>query len=71
MERRTAGKAYGRALRLRCPVCGRGRLFRRMTMLKHCAHCGFRYERDVEYAGLPHVLYRLRRQEWADDPGPG
>jgi [ribosomal protein S5]-alanine N-acetyltransferase len=21
---------------------------------------GFRYERDIEYAGLPHVLYRLR-----------
>jgi RimJ/RimL family protein N-acetyltransferase len=26
---------------------------------------GFRYERDIEHAGLPHVLYRLRREEWA------
>jgi RimJ/RimL family protein N-acetyltransferase len=25
---------------------------------------GFRYERDVEHAGLPHVLYRLRRADW-------
>ena len=26
---------------------------------------GFRHDRDVEHAGLPHVLYRLRREEWA------
>jgi RimJ/RimL family protein N-acetyltransferase len=26
---------------------------------------GFRYERDGEYAGLPHVFYRLRRQDRA------
>jgi len=25
--------------------------------------CGFQYERDVEHAGLPHVLYRLARQD--------
>jgi RimJ/RimL family protein N-acetyltransferase/GrpB-like predicted nucleotidyltransferase (UPF0157 family) len=25
---------------------------------------GFRYERDGEYAGLPHVFYRLRREDW-------
>jgi uncharacterized protein (DUF983 family) len=49
VERLTAGKAYGQALRLRCPVCGQGRLFRRMTMLKHCPHCGFRYEREPGY----------------------
>jgi uncharacterized protein (DUF983 family) len=38
-----------RALRLRCPVCGVGRLFRRMTMRTHCGNCGFRYEREVGY----------------------
>lgn len=38
-----------RAIRLRCPVCGRGRLFRRMTMLERCAHCGFHFEREVGY----------------------
>jgi len=25
---------------------------------------GFSYERDFEYVGLPHVLYRLRDSEW-------
>jgi hypothetical protein len=25
---------------------------------------GFRYERDVEQAGVSLVLYRLRRQDW-------
>jgi [ribosomal protein S5]-alanine N-acetyltransferase len=25
---------------------------------------GFRYERDEEYAGLPHVFYRLLRRDW-------
>src|SRR3954454_14669178 len=29
---------------------------------------GFRYERDVEHANLPHVLYRLRQEEWAGAP---
>jgi uncharacterized protein (DUF983 family) len=49
MERPTAVQAFGRAMRLRCPVCGRGRLFRGMTMLARCTHCGFRYEREVGY----------------------
>jgi RimJ/RimL family protein N-acetyltransferase len=26
---------------------------------------GFRHERDIEHAGLPHVLYRLLAGEWA------
>ncbi len=37
------------ALRLRCPICGQGRLFRRFTMLTHCAQCGFHFEREVGY----------------------
>lgn len=28
---------------------------------------GFRYERPIEHAGLPHVLFRLRAGEWASD----
>ncbi len=28
---------------------------------------GFRYERDGEHAGLPHVFYRLRREHWSPD----
>jgi hypothetical protein len=27
---------------------------------------GFRYERDGEHAGLPHVFYRLRRENWQE-----
>ena len=26
---------------------------------------GFRYERDIVYKDLPHVFYRLRRDDWA------
>jgi ribosomal-protein-alanine N-acetyltransferase len=25
---------------------------------------GFRHEREFEHAGLPHILYRLRREDW-------
>ena len=36
----------GRALRLRCPRCGRGRMFRRWVhVLPECSHCHFRFER--------------------------
>jgi RimJ/RimL family protein N-acetyltransferase len=27
---------------------------------------GFKFEREVEYAGLPHLLYRLAATEWLD-----
>lgn len=30
---------------------------------------GFRYDTDVEHAGLPHVLYRLDRQTWENERG--
>lgn len=34
-------------LRLRCPACGEGRLFRGFTALhEHCAVCGVRFEGD-------------------------
>jgi [ribosomal protein S5]-alanine N-acetyltransferase len=35
---------------------------------------GFRYERAGEYASLPHVFYRLRREDWnehGEAPPPG
>jgi RimJ/RimL family protein N-acetyltransferase len=31
--------------------------------------CGMRYERDFVHAGLPHVLYRIRREEFAPARG--
>src|SRR5690606_37977877 len=40
-------KLVGRALRLVCPVCGRGRLFKGwFRMHENCAHCGLKFERE-------------------------
>ncbi len=40
----------GRALRLRCPVCGKGKLFERwFTMYKQCPNCQFTFEREEGY----------------------
>ncbi|MBO0780738.1 MAG: DUF983 domain-containing protein [Ktedonobacteraceae bacterium] len=39
-----------RALRLRCPVCGRGKLFHHVfTMYERCPVCDYRYEREEGY----------------------
>ena len=38
-----------RALRLRCPVCGAGGLFRGLTMRDSCPACGFAFEREPGY----------------------
>lgn len=43
-------KLVGRALRWKCPVCGRGSLFRGLlTMHEHCSCCGLRFEREPGY----------------------
>ena len=40
-------KVVWRGLRLRCPVCGQGRLFRTyFTMHESCACCGVRFARE-------------------------
>ncbi|HEX9105981.1 MAG TPA: DUF983 domain-containing protein [Longimicrobiales bacterium] len=48
---RRAALLCGRALRRRCPVCGRGRLFRGWTSLRRrCDVCGLILERgEVDY----------------------
>jgi len=39
-----------RALFLRCPNCGKGKLFRRgYTMYERCSVCGWRFEREPGY----------------------
>ncbi len=39
----------GHAVRLRCPVCGHGKLFDRWTHMKRrCTHCGLILERGEE-----------------------
>ena len=51
-ERPRPGKAakLQRALLLRCPVCGRGRLFRGwFRMHERCEFCGFQFERSPGY----------------------
>ncbi len=38
------------ALRLRCPYCGKGKIFAHgFTMNKHCPKCGWRFEREEGY----------------------
>jgi len=40
---------FRRALRLRCPICGEGRMFDKMTMWQTCPACGFPFEREPGY----------------------
>lgn len=41
------GRALGRGLRLRCPVCGEGRLFRSfLRMNEECPRCGVGFSRE-------------------------
>lgn len=40
----------GRALRLRCPVCGQGKLFSGLLRMPPvCSHCGWKFEREPGY----------------------
>jgi uncharacterized protein (DUF983 family) len=50
-----------RAVRLRCPRCGRDRLYARwFTMHERCGACGLRYEREQGYfVGAIYVNYAL------------
>jgi len=51
----------GRALRLRCPRCGRTPLYTGwFAMRERCASCGLRYEREQGYfVGAIYVNYML------------
>ena len=50
-----------RALRLRCPRCGQGRLYAHgLTMLERCPVCGLQYEREQGYfVGAVYVNYAI------------
>ena len=40
--------ALWRGIRLRCPVCGRGKLFRTyLAMNSECSRCGVRFDREA------------------------
>src|SRR5262245_11384205 len=51
----------GRALRLRCPLCGQGKLFRRwLRMHEKCPHCGVKFEREPGFfLGSIYINYGL------------
>lgn len=47
---RKARVLFSRGLGLRCPVCGEGKLYRRLfKMNQHCPACGFIYAREPGY----------------------
>ncbi len=50
-----------RALRLRCPICGRGKLYRSwFSMHAACPHCGVRFEREPGFfLGSIYINYGL------------
>lgn len=51
----------GRALRLRCPLCGEGRLFRNWILMhERCPHCGVKFEREPGFfLGSIYINYGL------------
>ena len=60
-EHRSLGTVIGRALRLRCPCCGGGRLFRGwFRMHENCPDCGLKYERAPGYfLGSAYINYAI------------
>ena len=54
-------RILGRALRLRCPRCGRSPLWARyFRMHERCAVCGLRYEREQGYfVGAIYINYAV------------
>jgi uncharacterized protein (DUF983 family) len=59
MATRRIVESLRRAIRLRCPRCGRGALFRGLfTMHEHCPVCGMLLEREQGYfVGAIYVNY--------------
>jgi uncharacterized protein (DUF983 family) len=52
---------FGRSVRLRCPACGKGRLFRNLfAMHESCDRCGLAFRREPGfYLGSIYVNYGL------------
>jgi uncharacterized protein (DUF983 family) len=46
LDLRRSARLLGRALRLRCPHCGRGQMFDRWVVMRpFCTHCHIRFDR--------------------------
>lgn len=60
-ETLTLGRALGRALFLRCPRCGKGRIYAGwFAMNPQCDSCGLEFEREQGYyVGAMYVNYGL------------
>jgi hypothetical protein len=54
-------KLLGRSLRLRCPLCGMGKMFRRWILMHPtCPHCGVSFEREPGFfLGSIYINYGL------------
>ena len=59
MPRQPPGTLLKRALRLRCPRCGGGRLFAGyFRMYAHCPNCNLKYEQEPGYfLGATYINY--------------
>jgi uncharacterized protein (DUF983 family) len=56
----------GRALRLRCPNCGQGKLFESwLRMRSQCPVCGFRFERGEEGYQVGSYMFNMVASELA------
>ncbi len=57
----TLGVLLGRAIKLRCPICGQGPLFAGwFKMHPRCEHCGLKYEREPGYfLGASYINYGI------------
>ena len=53
------GQAFSRGIRLKCPICSGGRLFRGVIrMHQFCPRCGFQFERGSGYfLGSTYINY--------------
>ena len=61
MKRAALSTILGRSIRLRCPCCGGGKLFRRyFRMYADCPNCKLHYERGPGYfLGSAYINYGL------------
>jgi len=57
----TFWRTLGRGLRLRCPICGEGRLFKGLfSMAPACPSCGLDFRREPGYyVGAMYINYGL------------
>ena len=59
-------RLFGRALRLRCPNCGRGKLFSSwLRMRTHCPVCGLELERGEEGYQVGSYMFNIVAAELA------